>query len=76
LTVPEPAVAVDSLFGRLDASSDDDAYRPLILVHLLHPRGAARGRGLGAFRADLGGFAIGWLMVILLVGATAMFLAM
>jgi Na+/proline symporter len=76
LTVPEPAVAVDSLFGRLDASSDDEAYRPLILVHLLHPRGAARGRGLGAFREDLGGFAAGWLMVLVLVGATAMYLAM
>ena len=76
LTVPEPAAAVDSLFGRLDASSDDDAYRPLILVHLLNPRGAAGGRGLGAFREDLGGFAIGWLMVILLVGATAIYLTM
>jgi len=75
LTAPEPAAAVDSLFGRLDASSDDDAYRPLILVHLLHPRGAAGGRGLRAFREDLGGFAIGWLMVILLVGATAIYLA-
>jgi Na+/proline symporter len=76
VTVPEPADRTASLFGRLDASSDDNVDRPLLLVHLLHLRRAAGGRGLAAFREDLGGFAAGWLMVLLLVGATAMFLAM
>jgi hypothetical protein len=43
---------------------------------LLHLRGADERRGLRAFREDLGGFAFGWLMVLLLVGATAIFFAM
>ncbi|PYR42063.1 MAG: hypothetical protein DMF93_06815 [Acidobacteria bacterium] len=72
-TAPEPANAMASLFGRLETSSDDDVQRPLLLVHLLHPR---RAGGLAAFRADLSGFAAAWLIVIVLVGATAIFLAM
>ena len=76
LTSPEPAEAIGSFFGRLETSSDDEATRPLLLVHLLHVGRAARQRGLRAFRADLGGFAVGWLMVLLLVAATAMLLAM
>jgi len=76
LTSPEPADAISSFFGRLETSSDDEANRPLLLVHLLHVGRVARERGLRAFRHDLGGFAVGWLMVLLLVGATAMLLAM
>jgi len=76
LTSPEPAEAIGSFFGRLETSSDDEATRPLLLVHLLHVGRAARQRGLRAFRADLGGFAVGWLMVLVLVAATAMLLAM
>ena len=36
---------------------------------------AARGRGWRAFREDLGGFALGWAIVVVLVVATAVFLA-
>jgi Na+/proline symporter len=50
--------------------------RPLLLVNLLQLRRAAAGRGWRAYREDLGGFAVGWLMVIALVAATAAFLAM
>jgi hypothetical protein len=75
LTAPEPRDAMDSLFGRLEKSSDDNVDRPLLLVHVLHPRCVARRLGWSAFREDLGGFAVGWLLVIVLVAATAMFLA-
>jgi hypothetical protein len=74
LTPPEPAAAIASFFGRLETSSDDEAGRPLLLVHLLRP--ALRQRGMRVFRADLSGFAVGWLLVLLLVTATAMLLAM
>jgi hypothetical protein len=76
LTAPEPHAAMASLFGRLDASSDDDTDRPLLFVHLLHAVRVARARGWKVFAEDVGGFAFGWLMVIVLVGATAWFLAM
>ncbi|HJZ71604.1 MAG TPA: sodium:solute symporter family protein [Vicinamibacterales bacterium] len=75
LTSPEPANAMASFFGRLETSSDDEADRPLLLVHLLR-RDRAIWRGESrSFRDDLGGFAVGWLMVLLLVGATALLLA-
>src|SRR5262249_18269977 len=75
LTPPEPANAMASFFGRLETSSDDEADRPLLLVHLLR-RDRAIWRGESrSFRDDLGGFAVGWLMVLLLVGATALLLA-
>ena len=63
----------DGVIVRAATSSDDNAERPLLLVHLLHLR---RAGGLAAFREDLSGFAFGWLIVLVLVGATAMFLAM
>jgi Na+/proline symporter len=72
LTAPEPAGATSSFFGRLEKSSDDNVDRPLLLVHLLD----AGRHGWATFREDLGGFASGWVMVLLLVAATAMFLAM
>jgi Na+/proline symporter len=79
LTAPEPAPSVDSLFERLHTSSDDDTEgrsRPLLLVDALHLRAAAGGRGWRAYREDLGGFAIGWILVFVLVIATAIFLKM
>jgi hypothetical protein len=79
LTAPEPAPSVDSLFERLHTSSDDDTEgrpRPLLLVDALHLRAAAGGRGWRAYREDLGGFAIGWVLVFVLVIATAIFLKM
>ena len=74
LTHPEPAEDLSSLFGRLHTSSDDGVDRPLLLVNLLRLRHAAAGRGWRAFREDLGGFAFGWLLVVLLVAATAVLL--
>jgi Na+/proline symporter len=78
LTVPEPAARIESFFGRLQTSSDDTAPagtdRPLLLVNLLHLRRGAAGRGWRAYREDLGGFALGWAIVVLLVIATAWYL--
>ena len=50
--------------------------RPLLLIHLFDLRRVARERGWTVFREDLGGFAAGWVLVLLLVGATAALLAM
>ncbi len=79
LTAPEPAPSVDSLFERLHTSSDADSEgksRPLLLVDALHLSAAAGGRGWRAYREDLGGFAVGWVLVFVLVIATAIFLKM
>jgi Na+/proline symporter len=81
LTPPEPKAAIDSFFDRLRTSSDvEDAgtgpTRPLLLVNLLHLRRALAGRGWGVFREDLVGFGIGWVLVIVLVIITAVFLKM
>jgi len=82
LTAPEPAAATDDLFRRLQVSSDEDrahetgsTVRPLLLVNLLHLRRAAGSAGWRIFREDVNGFAIGWLIVVVLVGATAFYLA-
>ena len=37
---------------------------------------AAAGRGWRAYREDLGGFALGWVIVVVLVAATALLLRM
>ena len=84
LTPPEPSPQMDELFERLETSSDDGAVRPLLLVNLLHLGRPSRARGSDAgmggqgvwrlYREDLGGFALGWAIVIVLVAATALFL--
>jgi Na+/proline symporter len=82
LTPPEPAEKIASFFERLQTSSDEDLRpgpkepRPLLIVNLLRLPQAAAGRGWRAFREDLGGFALGWTIVIVLVIATALFLKM
>jgi Na+/proline symporter len=90
LTRPEPTESIESFFGRLQKSSDEGVHAaggaigdgpggrnsPLLLVNLLRLRQAAAGRGWRAFREDLGGFALGWVMVFLLVAGTALFLAL
>ena len=81
LTRPEPAERIESLFERLQTCSDDagpdaGATRPLLLVNMLHPRHVAAERGWRVFRADLVGFGLGWILVIALVAATAVFLMM
>jgi Na+/proline symporter len=81
VTAPEPAPAVESFFERLERSSDGDhdpegpAIRPLLLVNLLHPRRAAAGTLWRAYRGDLAGFAVAWILVIALVAATAALLS-
>lgn len=89
-TAPESAASMDSFFGRLQTSSDgEDAHapvasrtaaraadRPLLLVNLLTLAQGAAGKGWRAYREDLGGFAVAWVLVIVLVVATGMFLAM
>jgi Na+/proline symporter len=102
-TAPEPVPALESLFSRLERSSDGEfqdslavesmggatgagrapgsgaavaAVRPLLLVNLLNPRRAVQSLGWRAYREDLGGFAVAWVMVFALVAATAAFLAM
>ena len=82
LTAPEPAAEMDSFFTRLETSSDESPKsaqqatrrEPLLLVSLLNLRRAAGGLGWRAYREDLFGFTIGWIVVIVLVVATALFL--
>ncbi len=80
VTRPEPKASIDPFFERLQTSSDADiegtAHKPLLLVNLLRPRRGAGSRGWSAYAEDLGGFALGWVMVITLVAATALLLAM
>jgi Na+/proline symporter len=76
LTAPEPAPVMESFWARFDTSSDNEERRPLLLVHLFDLRRVSRERGWGVFRQDLGGFAVGWVLVLLLVAATALFLSM
>ena len=80
LTQPEPAGKIESLFDRLRTNSDDTGaaagtQQPLVLVNLLNPRRAFEGRGWSVFREDLAGFGLAWILVIVLVVATALFLA-
>ena len=80
LTEPEPAGNIESFFERLRTNSDDTgaaagAKQPLLLVNLLNPRRAFGGRGWSVFREDLVGFGVAWILVIVLVIATALFLA-
>ena len=80
LTESEPSNQLSSFFDRLHTSSDAQAQAgreaPLLLVDLLRLRQAANGRGWRAYREDLEGFALGWVVVIALVGITAALLTM
>jgi len=89
-TAAEPADRIESFFGRLQTPSDEGGApagrdgRPsdhrspggggLLLVDVLHLRRAAAGRGWRAYREDLGGLALGCVMVAALVVATALIL--
>jgi len=76
LTPPEPDASLIPFFDRLRTSSDDESPdRPLLLVNALHPRQGAAGRGWRAYREDLGGFALGWVIVVVLVAVTGWWLA-
>jgi Na+/proline symporter len=77
-TAAEPSADLKAFFSRLETSSDaadEGAHRPLLLVNLLTPGRGADGRGWQTYRDDLVGFAVGWLIVVLLVGSTAWLLA-
>jgi Na+/proline symporter len=81
LTAPEPAASTNDFFHRLEVSSDEDraqehssTVQPLFLVNLLRLRRAAGPRGFRTFREDLNGFALGWLIVIVLVTGTVLYL--
>jgi Na+/proline symporter len=82
LTRPEPANDIESFYERLRTSSDTpetaasprDRDEPLLLVNILHPRRGAGERGWRVYREDLWGFALGWVIVGVLVSATAWFL--
>ncbi len=77
LTAPEPADKVESFYSRLETSSDASdatADRPLLLVNALNPGRGAAGRGWRAYREDLFGFTVGWIIVVVLVAATALLL--
>jgi Na+/proline symporter len=77
LTAPEPVEKIDSFYARLETSSDERGGtrdRPLLLVNALSPGRAARGLGWRAYREDLGGFTFGWVIVVVLVLATALLL--
>jgi Na+/proline symporter len=87
LTAPEPASRIEDFFERLQTSSDGEpqpgapggsaarpAAQPLLLVNLLRLGRAAGTKGWGTYREDLGGFAVGWLLVLLVVLATAVML--
>jgi Na+/proline symporter len=78
MTDPEPADRTRSFFDRLQTSSDEPraVARPLLLVNVLRLRRAAADEGWRAFRQDLGGLAVGFILVGVLVAATAAFLAM
>jgi Na+/proline symporter len=83
LTTPEPAAQISSLFERLERSSDAAATsppsketQPLLLVHVLDLPRAMAGRGWRVFSEDLSGFTIGWVIVLVLVAATALLLSL
>jgi Na+/proline symporter len=78
VTAPEPADRIDSFFERLQTPSDAGATTeaPLLLVNVLRLRDAAAGRGWRTFREDLGGLAVGCVLVVVLVVGTALLLRM
>jgi len=78
LTPGEPADAIGPFFDRLETSSDEGAAarRPLLLVNVLQLRRAAGGPVWRAYREDLGGLAVGCMLVAALVAATAALLKM
>lgn len=66
LTTPEPKEKMDAFFANLDEPVEGTAPKGtrLLIVDML------RLRSLGAYKEDLRGFAVGWLLVVGLVGVT------
>jgi Na+/proline symporter len=74
LTPPEPRAELDSFYERLEtptagpAETSAQEGRQLLLVNLFHLRRGAGGYGfLHAYRTDLKGFAIGWIIAAALI---------
>jgi hypothetical protein len=85
LTAPESTESRASFYDRLETPTDADAPSSpkgvaeaglqSLLVNLLHPRRGAAGVGFfQAYREDLKGFAVGWLIAAGLVLGTALLL--
>ena len=85
LTAPESAESRASFYDRLESSTDPgapsspkgvaEAGQQSLLVNLLHLRRGAAGVGFfRAYREDLTGFAVGWLIAAGLVLGTALLL--
>jgi Na+/proline symporter len=85
LTAPESTESRASFYDRLETPTDADAPsspkgvaeagQQSLLVNLLHPRRGAAGVGFfQAYREDLKGFAVGWLIAAGLVLGTALLL--
>ena len=81
-TAPEPAKDLDAFMRRLETSSDgktetdshDAGKDPLMLVDILHLGRRAKDGLWRTYREDLWGFWLGWAIVAVLVGATALML--
>jgi Na+/proline symporter len=82
-TRPEPAAQSASFFDRLGTSSDGEpadgtgraGAQPLLLTNILRPLRGAAGKGWRAYREDLWGFALGWVIVVALVAGAAVLLS-
>jgi Na+/proline symporter len=75
LTPPEPRQSLESFYTRLETPTAGPAEtaaqegRQLLLVNLFHLRRGAQGRGFfHAYRTDLKGFAMGWIIAFALIG--------
>jgi Na+/proline symporter len=75
-TPPEASHKIESFFGRLRTSSDDERENPLLLANLLNLGRSAKDGIWRTYREDLSGFVAGWVIVVALVLLTAAFLAM
>jgi hypothetical protein len=74
LTPPEPRQSLESFYTRLETPTAGPAEtaaqegRQLLLVNLFHLRRGAQGRGFfHAYRTDLKGFAMGWIIAFALI---------
>ena len=74
--VAEAATPTIAGAGAVNVRTATAAKHPLLLVHLLNLREAAAGRGWQVYREDLGGFLFGWLLVIVLVVGTVIYLTL
>ena len=70
LTRPEPAAEIDDLFSRLQRRATTNGRGRCCSSTCCTCAAPPRASGWRTFREDLAGFAVGWLIVIVLVAAT------